>query len=115
MFLAQPHGANVSLARVVMATWNAGDADFPSDSDGESSVHSSADPWGQGQAQSVKNYRVSLPRELDVSTSEANCQHAFLNRSQAFLSEYEWQDADAPSVINTKEARDLRNWYVEKS
>ena len=98
-----------------MTTWNAGDADSCSDSDAESSVHSSADPWGQRQAQSVNNYRVSLRRELDVSTSQANRQLAFLNRRQAFLREYDWQDADGPSVINTEEARDLRNWCVDRS
>lgn len=96
LFLALPHSANVSLARVVMATWNADDTDSPSDSDSESSVCSSADPWGQRQPQLVNNYRVSLRRELDVSTSEANRQRAFLNRRQAFLSDYDWQDADGP-------------------
>lgn len=79
-----------------MATWNADDTDSPSDSDSESSVRSSADPWGQRQPQLVNNYRVSLRRELDVSTSEANRQRAFLNRRQAFLSDYDWQDADGP-------------------
>ena len=71
---ALPHAANVYLDRVVMSTWNAAEGDSSSDSDGQSSVTSSADAWGQRQAQSVNNYRVSLCRELDVSASQANRQ-----------------------------------------
>ena len=115
MLPALPHAANVYLVRIVMSTWNAAEGESSSDSDGESSLTSSADAWGQRQAQSVNNYHVSLRRELDVSASQANHQRAFVNRRKAFLNEYEWQHADGASVITTDEACDLRNWCIEKS
>ena len=115
MLVALADAGNVSLARVVMATCNAADSDASSSSDGESSVCSSADAWEQRHAWSVNEYAVSLRRELDVSRSQANRQCAFENRRQAFLREYDWAGADAASLINTQEARDLRRWCVEKS
>ena len=107
LYLGLAHTANVSLPRISMATCNAQDSDSSSESGSESSVASLADSWEQQAAQSVNSYTVSLRRELDVLTSEANRQHSFVNRRQAFVSDYDWQNADAPSVINTEEALDL--------
>ena len=115
LLLALPDTAYVYLATVVMSTWNAAEGDSSSDSDGKSCLTSSANAWGQWQAQSVNNYTVSLRQELDVSASQANRQCAFVNRHEAFLNEYDWQHADGPSLINTEEARNLRNWCIEKS
>ena len=98
-----------------MASMDGSESTCSSGSDSECSLQASADPWEACQAQSVNEYRVSLRRELDVSTSQANCECSFVNRPKAFLREYDMEDADSPSIINTEEARDLRNWCSQKS
>ena len=109
------HGGNLSLATVVMASMYDSDTEDSSESDAASCLQTSADAWLARQAQSVNHHSVSLRRELDVSSSQANRQTAFLNRQQAFLTEYDIQYAQSPSIINTEEVRDLRNWCMQNS
>ena len=89
------------------------DTDCSSDSDSLDNVP--RDPWRRRHACTVNHYPVSLRREQDVSRSNAGRQRSLQNRRQQFLREYDFEDADDQSIINTQEAHDLRVWCTEKS
>ena len=89
------------------------DTDCSSDSDSLDNVP--RDPWRRIHACTVNHYPVSLRREQDVSRSNASRQRSLQNRRQQFLHEYDFEDADDQSIIDTQEAHDLRVWCTEKS
>ena len=49
--------------------------------------------WEARGAQAVNSYRVTFRRELDISQSQAYRQRAFVTRREAFLHEYDLDDA----------------------
>ena len=98
-----------------MASLDTSDTESTSGSDAESSSGGNTDPWESRDAQSINDHSVTLRRELDVSRSQANRERAFINRRKTLLGQYDLEDARAPSIVNTNEARDLRRWCVENS
>jgi len=71
--------------------------------------------WEDRQAGQVNALEVSLRREQQAARSEASRLQSLENRWQRFVEEYEWADQDAPSVIQTAEALDLRHWCRQQS
>ena len=71
--------------------------------------------WEDRQAGQVNALEVSLHREQQAVRSEASCLQSLENRRRRFVEEYEWEDQDAPLVIQTAETLDLRHWCREQS
>ena len=115
LFLVLADVGNLWLAIAVMASLDSNDTESTSGSDSESSSGANTDPWESWDAQSINNQSVTLRRELDVSRSQANRERAFVNLRETFLRQFHLEDARAPSIVNTEEARDLRRWCIEKS
>ena len=63
----------------------------------------------------VNQYPVSLRREQEVRTSQDGRLAGFERRRDDFLGQYEFSEIEAPSIVNTDEARDLRRWCREGS
>ena len=63
----------------------------------------------------INNHNITLRREQRNSRSQLNRERAFVARRDSFLRQYDLDDADGPSVINTLEETDLRNWCLTKS
>ena len=74
------------------------------------SSHGGMDLWEDRQAGQVNTLEVSLQREQQAVCSQASRLQSLENRCQRFL-EYQWEDQDAPSIIQTPEGLDLRHWY----
>lgn len=73
------------------------------------------DFWDQRTTCAVNLYPVTLRREQEVQRSQAGRHRALENRRQHFLDEYDLDEADGPSLIDTSEARDLRHWCENQS
>lgn len=68
------------------------------------------DLWEDRQAGQVNTLEVSLQREQQAVHSQASRLQSLKNCHQRFLEEYQWEDQDAPSIIQPPEALDLRHW-----
>lgn len=73
------------------------------------------DFWDQRTTCAVNLYPVTLRREQEVQRSQAGRHRALENRRQHFLDEYDLDEADGLSLIDTSEARDLRHWCENQS
>ena len=103
------------MAIVVMETSCTSDTNSISGNDSDSSEEQSVDSWHLRHAVPINNHNITLRREQRNSRSQLNRERAFVARRDSFLRQYDLDDADGPSVINTLEETDLRNWCLTKS
>ena len=110
-----PYGWVICLPIVIMETSCSSDTTSTSDGESDSNEEQTVNPWNLRLAVPINDYNVTLQKEQQNRTSQMNRECAFIARRDNFLRQYDLDDADGPSVINTQEATDLRNWCQTKS
>ena len=103
---------HLTLAAAFMDSSSGSDLSSSEASDGADDQPQS---WADRGARPVNHYPVSLQREQELSRSAAGRRAAFHRRRDEFLSEYELEEDDEESIINTPEALALRKWCSESS